>query len=81
MPMRDDNTLQSDAYRVLNSRIGYRRTFFGHLALHVYGGCLNLTDESYAGMILVNATGNPARYYYPGAPRNFFSGLSVSWVW
>lgn len=81
MPMRDDNALQSDAYRVLNSRVGYRHTFFGHLALHLYGGCLNLTDERYASMILVNATGNVPRYYYPGAPRNFFGGLSMSWVW
>ncbi|MCS7019111.1 MAG: TonB-dependent receptor [Cytophagales bacterium] len=81
MPMRDDNTLQSDAYRILNSRVGYRHTFLGHLAMHLYGGCLNLTDERYASMILVNATGNPPRYYYPGAPRNFFGGLSVSWVW
>ncbi|WP_448517959.1 TonB-dependent receptor domain-containing protein [Rhodoflexus sp.] len=81
MPMRDDNTVQSEAYRVLNSRVGYRRIFFKHLAIHAYGGCLNITDERYASMILVNAVGAVPRYYYPGAPRNFFGGLSLSWVW
>lgn len=81
MSMRDDNTLQSEAYQVLNSRLGYRRIFFKHLATHMYGGCLNITDERYASMILVNATGAVPRYYYPGAPRNFFGGLSLSWVW
>lgn len=81
MPMRDDNSISSEAYALLNARAGYRRTFLGHLALHAYGGCLNIADARYASMILVNATGNPPRYYYPGAPRNFFGGISVAWVW
>ena len=41
-------------------------------------GMRNLGNSHYAAMLLVNAPsfGNqPARYYYPGEPRNFYLGL------
>ncbi|MDW8209691.1 MAG: TonB-dependent receptor [Cytophagales bacterium] len=81
MSMRDDNALRSGAYQTVNCRVGYRCTFLKHLSIHLYGGVSNLTNEHYAGMILVNAIGNPPRYYYPAAPRNFFGGMAFGWKW
>ena len=45
-------------------------------------GMRNLGNSHYAAMLLVNAPsfGNqPARYYYPGEPRNFYLGLRYQW--
>jgi len=80
MPMRDDNSIFSDAYQVSNLKLGYRNDF-GKFQMELYGGINNLFNEKYASMILVNASsfgGNAPRYFYPGQPRNWFSGISLS---
>ncbi len=83
MPIRDDNTVFSDAYTVLNLKWGYQRTFFNHLNINLYGGIQNLGDEKYASMLQINAAafGNALpRYFYPGLPRNYYGGLAVSYI-
>lgn len=85
MPIRDDNTVYSEAYGVMNLKLGYKKTV-GMKAKHpvqlnLFGGINNLWDEKYASMLLVNAAsfGNAApRYYYPGLPRNFYLGIRLS---
>jgi iron complex outermembrane recepter protein len=81
MPMRDDNSIFSDAYLLTNVRGGY--TFSkSKWRLKIFGGINNVTDERYAGMILVNAAsfGNvPPRYYYPGLPRNVYGGMEFNY--
>lgn len=85
MPIRDDNTVYSEAYGIMNLKLGYKKTV-GMKAkrpvqLNLFGGINNLWDEKYASMLLVNAAsfGNAApRYYYPGLPRNFYVGLRLS---
>src|SRR5690554_530669 len=45
-------------------------------------GMRNLGNSHYAAMLLVNAPSfgkQPARYYYPGEPRNFYLGLRYQW--
>ena len=82
MPMNDANTKYSDAYKLVNVKIGYRKELFSNFILNLYAGIRNVFNEKYASMILVNATGfnNAApRYYYPGPPVNYFAGLSISY--
>jgi iron complex outermembrane receptor protein len=82
MPMRDDNSIYSDSYQLINLRIGYKRILSKHFSLDIYGLLNNLTNTKYASMISVNAAsfgGRPPRYYYPGLPRNAYGGLSVSY--
>ncbi|MEM9544563.1 MAG: TonB-dependent receptor [Bacteroidota bacterium] len=80
-PMRDDNSIYSDAYEVVNLKIGYKRTI-SRFEIDFSFGVQNVLDEQYASMILINAGsfgGNAPRYYYPGLPRNYFTSLSISY--
>jgi len=82
MPMNDENSIDSDPYGKLNLKAGIRRSLSKNWLLHVYAGIHNVTDANYASMILINAPsfgGEPPRYYYPGVPRNYFGGVSVSY--
>lgn len=81
-PMRDDNSVYSDSYAVLNMKFGYRKTLGSSWDIEVFGGIRNVLDEQYASMILINAGsfgGNAPRYYYPGLPRNFYGGVSLKY--
>ncbi len=81
MPMRDDNSIYSDAYSLLNLKLGYQRTLSKLFSFRIYGAINNIWDEHYASMILVNAAsfgGNQPRYFYPGLPRNYFGGVSLN---
>ena len=83
-PMRDDNSIYSESYSVLNSKTGWRKTVNKKWDLDVYLGINNLFDTAYASMILINAGsfgGNLPRYYYPGLPRNFFGGIQLNYRW
>lgn len=81
-PMRDDNSIDSKAYQVMNLKIGYRKLFTNKFQLDIFAGVRNLLDEKYASMILINAGsfgGNPPRYFYPGLPRNYFGGINLKY--
>ena len=83
--MRDDNSLFTDPYKLLNLKIGfYQEMNFlkkaNALSANVYFGINNLLDEQYASMILINASsfgGRSPRYYYPGLPINYYGGLKL----
>ncbi|HLN73896.1 MAG TPA: TonB-dependent receptor, partial [Prolixibacteraceae bacterium] len=73
MPLRDDNSIYSNAYSLANVMGGYEKSL-GKLSFSLSAGVQNLMDEKYAAMVLINATaqGNQLpRYYYPGMPHNY----------
>jgi iron complex outermembrane receptor protein len=79
MPLRDDNSIYSDAYSLANLMGGYEKSL-GKLSFSLSGGVQNVLDEKYASMVLINATapGNQLpRYYYPGMPRNYKAQIGV----
>lgn len=81
-PMRDDNSIYSESYSVLNLKLGYKKVLWYDWEIEIFGGIRNVLDEKYASMILINAGsfgGNAPRYYYPGLPRNFFGGVSLKY--
>jgi iron complex outermembrane receptor protein len=81
MPMRDDNSLFTDAYQLANLMAGYEKSY-KKLSISITSGIQNLFDTHYASMILINATavGNQSpRYYYPGLPLNFKSSLGLKY--
>ena len=83
IPIRDDNSVYSDAYQVVNVKLGYRRTLSRNWELDLYGGINNLFDEKYASMLQINAGsfgGSAPRYYYPGEPINFYGGLRLGYA-
>ncbi len=79
MPIRDDNSIYSNAYQLANLMAGYEKSF-KNLSISLSGGIQNLLNTHYASMILINATAagsQSPRYYYPGLPRNFKSMVSL----
>ena len=83
IPMTDANTLYTDTYTLLNAKAGYKTNFTKELLFEINAGINNLTDEKYASSILINATGfNGAepRYYYPGDPVNYYSGIKLKYI-
>ncbi|MDN3596566.1 TonB-dependent receptor [Zunongwangia endophytica] len=83
IPLNDANALYSDAYNLVNIKAAYTFNIIEDLQLNVYGGLNNVFDEHYAASVLPNAVGfggAQPRYYYPGYPRNFFTGLAVNYL-
>lgn len=81
MPLRDDNTIYSDAYAIANMMAGYEKTF-KHISIAITSGVQNLFDKRYASMVLINAVAVGAqlpRYYYPGLPRNYKTQVSLKY--
>ncbi len=79
--LRDENTLYSDAFTVLNTRIGYKKEFFKGFTAGLDFGINNIADKKYAQSVLINAGsfgGNEPRYFYPGNDRNFYGGLKLT---
>lgn len=84
IPMTDSNTLNSEAFTLFNSRIGYKRKFGKALTLGLDVGMNNVFNERYASSVLINAVGfgnSEPRYYYPGNDRNFYTGLEMKYEW
>lgn len=83
MPITDANNLYSDNYNLTNFKIGYKLNLNKTLKLNVFFGLNNIFDEQYASQILINASGfggNAPRYFYPGNPVNYFTGINANYV-
>jgi iron complex outermembrane receptor protein len=83
IPIRDDNSVYSDAYQLVNLKLGYRKVFDSGWQLELYTGINNLFDEKYASMLQINAGsfgGSAPRYYYPGEPINYYGGLRLGYA-
>ncbi|MDP5094100.1 MAG: TonB-dependent receptor, partial [Polaribacter sp.] len=83
MPITDSNSLFSDDYKLTNLKIGYEKKLNKKLILNVFFGINNIFDEVYASQILINASGfggNAPRYFYPGNPINYFSGINLKYT-
>ncbi len=79
--MRDDNTILSDAYQLLNATIGYKLKI-GKWIITPRVDLQNLANEKYASMTLVNASsfgGNAPRYYYAGRPRHVLGSVFLGY--
>ncbi|WP_347160289.1 TonB-dependent receptor domain-containing protein [Pontibacter chitinilyticus] len=77
IPLTDENTVFADRYVVVGARAGWRKQLVRQLALEVFGGVDNLTNETYSLGNDLNAFGG--RYYQPAPARNYFGGLSLKY--
>lgn len=83
IPMRDDNTVYSDQYQLVNTKFGYKSNQEKKLQFDVFVGFNNIFDEHYASMLLINAEGfggSAPRYYYPGEPSNYYAGVNLKYI-
>ena len=81
MPMRDDNSIYSDTYSLLDVYLSESHSI-GKFDFDISVGVNNLLDTDYASMILINAGsfgGSAPRYFYPGLPINIFAQTSIKY--
>ncbi|UAB86331.1 TonB-dependent receptor [Zunongwangia sp. SCSIO 43204] len=82
IPLNDANALYTNSYDLINLKAAYAFDIIKDLQLNIYGGINNVFDEHYAASVLPNAVGfggAAPRYYYPGYPSNYFTGLAVNY--
>lgn len=81
MPLRDDNSIYSEDYFLVDAYGGYTYQL-GAFTLNHSLGVNNVLDTKYASMLLINAGsfgGSAPRYYYPGLPINLFGQTSIKY--
>lgn len=82
IPMRDDNSMYSKKYHLVNAAIGFKTSEEKKLSLDFFVGLNNIFNEKYASMLLINATSfgtAKPRYYYPGEPINYYAGINLKY--
>lgn len=82
MPMNDANLLFTESYTLTNFKMGYEFNLIERLNLNTFFGINNIFDTHYASQILINARGFGAaspRYYYPGYPVNYYTGINLNY--
>ena len=82
IPLTDGNSLSSESYNLLNTRIGFKKQLSHTFSIGFDFGINNLADIQYAQSVLINAVGfggSAPRYFYPGNDRNFYGGLLLNY--
>lgn len=77
MPLDDANTVNSEAYHLVKTKIGWQGELSGRFVLDVHLGMDNLLDEQYSLGYDINAFGN--RYFQPAPERNWFGRVRISY--
>jgi len=76
----DGNFQRQPGYFLGNFKITAKIPAGNCTGLKFFAGVNNMTNTSYASMIVVNAVAagnNEPRYYYPGMPQNVFGGIMI----
>ena len=78
MPITSDGLLMTDAYALLNSKIGFRKSLGQHLDVDAYFGANNITSQQYYQMVFINQQPDT---YLPGPNKiNYFGGLNLKYI-
>lgn len=78
IPLEDDNSLYTDAYQLVQTKIGWKSELSGKILIDSYFGIDNLLDERYSRGFDINAFGG--RYYQPAPERNWFAGFRLKYL-
>ncbi len=82
IPANDANTVFSDSYSLLHSKVGFKNKFGDHFMYNIYLGANNILDTQYASQLQINARGfgsTAPRYFYPGLPFNIYGGININY--
>lgn len=75
IPVNDVNNARTDAYGILDLRLGSEARTLGSWRITPTAGITNLLDERYVASVVVNAFGG--RFFEPGPGRSFHAGVTV----
>ncbi len=82
IPLTDANSLSSEPFTVLMTRMGYRKKLSDKFTVGIDFGVNNLFNAVYVQSVLINAKafgGREPRYYYPGNERNYYTSLRLGY--
>jgi iron complex outermembrane recepter protein len=81
-PILDNNSSYNNAYWVINQKIGFRKTILKKIPVDLYAGVDNILNQKYSSYVNLNAkaSGGGARFYNPSPGRNYYSGISVKYL-
>ena len=82
IPLTDANSISSDAFNLVHTRMGYRIKLSDKFVLGLDFGINNLFNTIYAQSVLINTQafgGREPRYFYPGEERNFYGSLRLGY--
>jgi iron complex outermembrane recepter protein len=81
-PLNDFNTYFSDAYSLLNLKLGYRKNI-GRLGFDISAGVNNVTNTHCSSLLLYNADatsyGAPPQFYNPSPGINYYGGVKLKY--
>ena len=83
IPLNDQNSKYTNAYSLLDLKTTYTFRILKNIKAMLSAGTNNFMNARYAASILPNAVGFGTalpRAYYPGNPRNYYGGFSVSYL-
>ncbi|MFT3750414.1 MAG: TonB-dependent receptor plug domain-containing protein [Agriterribacter sp.] len=80
IPLNDANTYHSDAYSLLNIKLGFRKNV-KYLSFDVSAGINNAMNTHYSSLLLYNADANgiPPQFYNPSPGVNYYGGLKIKY--
>ncbi len=76
-PLRDDNTIYSESFNVLQTKLNWNGRLADRIMLNAHFGIDNLLDEQYSLGFDSNPFGG--RYFQPAPERNWFFGLGINY--
>lgn len=76
IPLNDANMVYSNAYHLVQTKVGFQKEILQNLNLDIFFGIDNLLNEKYSLGNDLNAFGD--RFYQPAAPLNWFGGVKVN---
>jgi len=78
----DANTLNVDAYNMIDCSVSYELDINESLGVKVFGRVMNILDATYMSGVWINPEkpkfADPA-YIEPGLPRNISAGIALTW--
>jgi len=72
-----DNKNQTEAFSLLNAKVGFRKDFAKRFGIDVFAGANNITGTQYYYMVFLNQL--PDAYLPAPAGINFFGGLGIKY--
>lgn len=78
MPITSDDAFESNIYRLVNAKVGYRKVLSDHFDVDAYFGANNLTGQQYYYMVFINQL---ADAYIPAPDKaNYFGGVNLKYI-
>lgn len=72
----DDNTVRNASAQITDLRASFDLSL-NRAALRPFVGLNNVFDKRYHSSVVINAAGNPGRYFEPAPGRNVYVGLNI----